>query len=234
MPRSAPIPRALPSSTARSCRSPRRGSRSSTGASCAPTAPTTWSTSGAAVFSASIITSTASRRAAPASGSTNPYSREQVVEILMRLMRVTGLREAYVEVILTRGLPPKGTRDPRACENRFYALVIPFVWIATEADARARHPSPHQRGAAHPAALGRPGDQELPLGRSDQGPLRILRAGLRHARPARRGRQPRRGAGLQRLRGQGGPGHDARGHLPARHQPADRARPAMPSRTSRR
>jgi branched-chain amino acid aminotransferase len=64
---------------------------------------------------------------------TNPYSREQVVEILMRLMRVTSLREAYVEVILTRGLPPKGTRDPRACENRFYALAIPFVWIATEA-----------------------------------------------------------------------------------------------------
>ena len=63
---------------------------------------------------------------------TNPYSREQVVEILMRLMRATGLREAYVEVILTRGLPPKGTRDPRACENRFYALAIPFVWIATE------------------------------------------------------------------------------------------------------
>jgi branched-chain amino acid aminotransferase len=64
---------------------------------------------------------------------TNPYSRAEVVAILMRLMRVTGLREAYVEVILTRGLPPKGTRDPRACENRFYALVIPFVWIANEA-----------------------------------------------------------------------------------------------------
>jgi branched-chain amino acid aminotransferase len=35
-------------------------------------------------------------------------------------------------VILTRGMPPKGTRDPRRCENRFYAFVIPFVWIATE------------------------------------------------------------------------------------------------------
>jgi branched-chain amino acid aminotransferase len=63
----------------------------------------------------------------------NPYAREEVVAILVRLMRATGLREAYVEVILTRGLPPKGTRDPRACENRFYALAIPFVWIATEA-----------------------------------------------------------------------------------------------------
>jgi branched-chain amino acid aminotransferase len=55
-----------------------------------------------------------------------------VVAILMRLVRATGLREAYVEVILTRGVPPKGSRDPRRCENRFYAFVIPFVWIATE------------------------------------------------------------------------------------------------------
>ena len=67
----------------------------------------------------------------------NPYAREEVVAILMRLMRATALRDAYVEVILTRGLPPKGTRDPRACENRFYAFVIPFVWIASE-EIRAR------------------------------------------------------------------------------------------------
>ncbi len=62
----------------------------------------------------------------------NPYDREQVVAILTRLVRATGLGEAYVEVILTRGMPPKGSRDPRLCENRFYAFVIPFVWIATE------------------------------------------------------------------------------------------------------
>jgi branched-chain amino acid aminotransferase len=67
----------------------------------------------------------------------NPYPREEVVAILMRLMRATGLREAYVEVILTRGTPPRGTRDPRACENRFYAFAIPFVWIASE-EIRAR------------------------------------------------------------------------------------------------
>ena len=67
----------------------------------------------------------------------SPYSRDEVVAILMRLMRATGLREAYVEVILTRGTPPKGTRDPRACQNRFYAFAIPFVWIASE-EIRAR------------------------------------------------------------------------------------------------
>jgi branched-chain amino acid aminotransferase len=68
---------------------------------------------------------------------TNPYDRDEVVAILVRLMRATGLRAAYVEVILTRGMPPRGSRDPRLCQNRFYAFVIPFVWIATE-EMRAR------------------------------------------------------------------------------------------------
>lgn len=63
---------------------------------------------------------------------TIPHSRDEVIGILMDLMRRTGLREAYVELICTRGMPPQGSRDPRRCENRFYAFVIPFVWIATE------------------------------------------------------------------------------------------------------
>lgn len=67
----------------------------------------------------------------------NPHSRDEMVAILHRLVRLTGLREAYVEVIVTRGMAPKNSRDPRLCENRFYALAIPFVWIADEA-TRAR------------------------------------------------------------------------------------------------
>ena len=63
---------------------------------------------------------------------TIPHDRAEVVAILMRLMRLTQLRDAYVEVLCTRGMPPKGTRDPRACENRFVAFAIPFVWIADE------------------------------------------------------------------------------------------------------
>jgi branched-chain amino acid aminotransferase len=66
-----------------------------------------------------------------------PHSREEITAILMRLMRLTGLRAAFVEVICTRGTPPRGSRDPRLAENRFYAFVIPFVWIAPEA-ARER------------------------------------------------------------------------------------------------
>jgi branched-chain amino acid aminotransferase len=58
-----------------------------------------------------------------------PYSRHEIQDVLMSLVRISGLRESYVEVICTRGVPPAGTRDPRAFENRFYAFAIPYVWI---------------------------------------------------------------------------------------------------------
>jgi branched-chain amino acid aminotransferase len=61
-----------------------------------------------------------------------PLSRDEITAVLMRLMRLIGLRDAYVELICTRGVPPKGSRDPRRCQNQFYAFVIPFLWIATE------------------------------------------------------------------------------------------------------
>jgi len=66
-----------------------------------------------------------------------PYGRDEIRAVLMHLMRLTGLREAYVEVICTRGVPPKGSRDPRLCENRLFAFAIPFVWLVPE-EARAR------------------------------------------------------------------------------------------------
>ena len=45
-------------------------------------------------------------------------------------MRRSGLREAYVEAVVTRGVPPRGERDPRRLEPRFYAYAIPYVWLA--------------------------------------------------------------------------------------------------------
>jgi branched-chain amino acid aminotransferase len=33
-------------------------------------------------------------------------------------------------MILTRGVPRNGDRDPRNFENRFYAFAIPYVWLA--------------------------------------------------------------------------------------------------------
>ncbi|MCP4391695.1 MAG: branched-chain amino acid transferase [Gammaproteobacteria bacterium] len=61
-----------------------------------------------------------------------PYSREQIEEIMFELVRKSGLRDAYVEIVCTRGIPAPGSRDPRSCENRFLAFAIPFVWIASD------------------------------------------------------------------------------------------------------
>jgi branched-chain amino acid aminotransferase len=59
-----------------------------------------------------------------------PYARDKIRDILLECVRLSGLRDAYAEVICTRGIPKSGSRDPRDCENRFYAFVVPFVWIA--------------------------------------------------------------------------------------------------------
>ena len=60
-----------------------------------------------------------------------PYGRDRIREILIECVRLSGLRDAYAEIICTRGIPKPGSRDPRDCENRFYAFVVPFVWIST-------------------------------------------------------------------------------------------------------
>lgn len=39
-------------------------------------------------------------------------------------------------MIVTRGQPPWGSRDPRQAVNQFYAFAVPFVWIAQEEQRR--------------------------------------------------------------------------------------------------
>lgn len=62
-----------------------------------------------------------------------PYSREQIRSIMFELVSRSGLQDAYVEIVCTRGIPAPGSRDPRSCENRFLAFAIPFIWIADDA-----------------------------------------------------------------------------------------------------
>ncbi|MDQ2734119.1 MAG: aminotransferase class IV [Pseudomonadota bacterium] len=59
-----------------------------------------------------------------------PYSRAEVRQILHGCVKAGGLRDAYVAMVCTRGVPPRGARDPRLATNRFYAYALPFVWIA--------------------------------------------------------------------------------------------------------
>lgn len=60
----------------------------------------------------------------------NPMSRDEVRDVVHKLVAVGGWRDAYVQVIMTRGMPPIGSRDPRLCQNRFQAFALPYVWIA--------------------------------------------------------------------------------------------------------
>jgi branched-chain amino acid aminotransferase len=59
----------------------------------------------------------------------SPKSRAETEEILAGVVARSGLREAYVETVITRGVPTPGERDPRRFEQRFYAYAIPYVWI---------------------------------------------------------------------------------------------------------
>jgi branched-chain amino acid aminotransferase len=59
-----------------------------------------------------------------------PYGRAEIREILVECVRLSGLRDAYVEVVCTRGVPPPGSRDPRECQNSLFAFAVPFVWIS--------------------------------------------------------------------------------------------------------
>lgn len=61
-----------------------------------------------------------------------PLSRDEVRNVLIECVRRSGLRDAYVEAICTRGEPPAATRDPRQAENRFYAFAAPFVPYASD------------------------------------------------------------------------------------------------------
>jgi branched-chain amino acid aminotransferase len=63
-------------------------------------------------------------------------SRDEVRAVMHECVRRAALRDAYVEVLCTRGRPEPGSRDPRICRNQFMAFAIPFVWIADPAKQR--------------------------------------------------------------------------------------------------
>ncbi len=67
---------------------------------------------------------------------TLPLPREAIAASLHGCVRRAGLEDAYVQMALTRGVPPPGTRDPKLCQNRFTAFAQPFVWIANETQQR--------------------------------------------------------------------------------------------------
>lgn len=60
-----------------------------------------------------------------------PHDPAELRAILHGCVRAGNLQDAYVAMVCTRGVPPRGARDPRQAQNRFYAYAVPYVWIAS-------------------------------------------------------------------------------------------------------
>ena len=57
-------------------------------------------------------------------------NREELQSALCRMVARSGLRDAYVAMVCSRGVPLiPGSRDPRDCGNHFYAWCVPYVEI---------------------------------------------------------------------------------------------------------
>lgn len=56
--------------------------------------------------------------------------RAEIIEILHETVAASGLQSSYVAMVASRGRNPiPGSRDPRDCENHFYAWCVPYVHI---------------------------------------------------------------------------------------------------------
>lgn len=55
---------------------------------------------------------------------------EQIRDILVECVKRSGLRDAYVEMLCTRGISPTFSRDPRDAINQFVAFAVPYGSVA--------------------------------------------------------------------------------------------------------
>jgi branched-chain amino acid aminotransferase len=85
-----------------------------------------------------------------------PMDKPEIARMLHRLVALSGLTEAYVNVTASRGTLPKGIRNPLACRNRIYAFAVPFIWIA--------RPEEHDQGISMIVAA----PERIPMASFDQ------------------------------------------------------------------
>lgn len=60
------------------------------------------------------------------------YNRAEIEQIITNSVALSGLQNAYIELICTRGCSPTSSRDPRDAINRFMLFVVPYSSVANE------------------------------------------------------------------------------------------------------
>lgn len=63
---------------------------------------------------------------------TNPLGREETRSRLVEMVAKSGIRDAYVMMILTRGLRYIRQTAPEECQNALYLMVTPYLWVMDE------------------------------------------------------------------------------------------------------
>lgn len=58
-----------------------------------------------------------------------PIPRQELKKILIRMVQEGGYRDAYVEIIVTRGLEFVRFKRPEEVVNNLYCLATPYVWV---------------------------------------------------------------------------------------------------------
>lgn len=63
----------------------------------------------------------------------SPLSRQETRDRLVEMTAMSGIRDAYVMLIVTRGLHYIRQYAPEECENFCYLMVMPYLWVMDEA-----------------------------------------------------------------------------------------------------
>jgi len=63
-----------------------------------------------------------------------PVGPDELARILAECVARSGHRDSYVEMVLTRGVSPTFSRDPRDAVNQLICFAIPFGWILRPED----------------------------------------------------------------------------------------------------
>jgi branched-chain amino acid aminotransferase len=58
-----------------------------------------------------------------------PQPKDEIRGLMIECVRHAGFDDSFVEVVVTRGVPLAGDRDPRNATQRLYVYAVPFVWI---------------------------------------------------------------------------------------------------------